>query len=398
MTEARVECVRIGQVSKHPNADSLSITEVHGGYPVIFKTGDLNEGDLAVYVPVDSMVPTGHPAFTFLLDSKGSPFARIKAKKLRGTFSMGLLVAAPFGAYEGQDLQEHFGVEKYESPAERAINNAPNHEATRKSKYHELKPFERTVKTVVLAVGIMLTLAAIAGLPFYWSVGAILLTIASGYIAINQNVKRNRKPNIPVYDIEGLRRHKLAFKEGEEVWITEKIHGCNARYVHTGKKFFVGSRTMFRGNSNDVWHQVAKDHDLERKLAKHPGVVLFGEVYGKVQDLNYGVPAGEVRFMAFDAMNQTTREYMNPDEFQEFCCKLSIPVVPTLYRGPFNADEAVRMAEGLTMVGGISDSRRGSSHVREGIVIKPVVERKEHGLGRCFLKLAGQGYLLRKEA
>lgn len=39
MSEFHVEVVRVGPVTKHPNADTLSITNIHGGYPVIMRTG-----------------------------------------------------------------------------------------------------------------------------------------------------------------------------------------------------------------------------------------------------------------------------------------------------------------------------------------------------------------------
>lgn len=34
MTEFHVEVVRIGSIEKHPGADTLSVTNIHGGYPV----------------------------------------------------------------------------------------------------------------------------------------------------------------------------------------------------------------------------------------------------------------------------------------------------------------------------------------------------------------------------
>ena len=58
MSEFHVQVVQVGPVTKHPNADSLSCSEVDG-YPVIFRTGDYVEGDRAVYVPVDAIVPDG---------------------------------------------------------------------------------------------------------------------------------------------------------------------------------------------------------------------------------------------------------------------------------------------------------------------------------------------------
>lgn len=40
----------------------------------------------------------------------------------------------------------------------------------------------------------------------------------------------------------------------------------------------------------------------------------------------------------------------------------------------------------------------GADHVREGFVVKPIRERQDPRLGRVFLKMAGEGYLLRKGA
>ena len=39
-----------------------------------------------------------------------------------------------------------------------------------------------------------------------------------------------------------------------------------------------------------------------------------------------------------------------------------------------------------------------AKHVREGIVIKPTVERYDNHFGRVILKLPGEGYLTRKGA
>ena len=93
MTEFKLEAVKIGKIDQLQNSDSLSITNIHNGYPVIFKTGDFHEGDVACYVPVDALVPVDRPEFAFLDAGKGRKFERIRARRLRGTFSMGLLGA-----------------------------------------------------------------------------------------------------------------------------------------------------------------------------------------------------------------------------------------------------------------------------------------------------------------
>lgn len=41
MSEFCVTVVEIGKVGRHPNADTLSITQVLGSYPCIFRTGQL---------------------------------------------------------------------------------------------------------------------------------------------------------------------------------------------------------------------------------------------------------------------------------------------------------------------------------------------------------------------
>ena len=114
MSTFSVTVVRVGAVSRHPNADTLSLADVRG-CPVVLRTGSFAEGDLAVYVPVDAVVDTTVPELAFLA-ADGKTTTRVRAKRLRGTFSMGLLVAPPDGAQEGDDLAERLRVVKWEEP------------------------------------------------------------------------------------------------------------------------------------------------------------------------------------------------------------------------------------------------------------------------------------------
>ena len=90
MSDFNCEVVRVRDVQKHPDADTLMVATANGN-PVIFRTGDYAEGDLAAYVPVDAIVPEGE-RFAFL-----GKHRRIRAKRLRGIFSMGLLTPAEPG-------------------------------------------------------------------------------------------------------------------------------------------------------------------------------------------------------------------------------------------------------------------------------------------------------------
>ncbi len=61
-------------------------------------------------------------------------------------------------------------------------------------------------------------------------------------------------------------------------------------------------------------------------------------------------------------------------------------MVPVLYRGPFDPAVIEPLALGQSMRG---------SHIKEGIVIKPTVERLTYRGNRINYKLVGEQYLLR---
>lgn len=351
MSEFQIEVVQLGPIRKHENADSLSITDVYGGYPCIIKTGTFNEGDKAVYIPVDALVPVAHPDFAFLSkEAKSDGFARIKARRLRGTFSMGLLIPAPEGTKVGENLQEFYGIKKYLPPAD--MDEEENNTTK--------KPWPWWKKT------------------------------AHRYLPKWCFPKKKKEVfQCPVYDIDGLRKFKTLLLEDTEVTISEKIHGSNCRYVYTKGTLFrtgklrIGSHKTWGRNLESYWGRVAIQYNIEQMLKNLPGKVLYGEVYGdRVQDLNYGLTNGKIAFAVFDLYDTVTKQYMPYGQLCTLCWHYGIPMVPELYRGPWKP-ELVSLAEGKTTL-------NNAEHVREGIVIKTIE-------GRTILKLHGEGYLTRKE-
>ena len=322
MSEFHVEVVRLGEITKHPNADTLSITMVRGGYPVIIRTGEFQPDDLAVYVPVDSVVPADDPRWAFLDGHR-----HIKARRLRGTFSMGLLTAADSSWPEGFDAAAAMRIVKFE-PADEMEADGED----------EPDP---------------------------------------GYL--------------PVYDIEGLRRYRNVLQAGEEVFISEKLHGENSRFIHDGTRLWCSSKTRYKRESQgSKWWIAARRYNLAEKLATIPDVGLFGELHGYTGGFPYGVQRGVVGLRFFDALDRKTRRYLNALDFFALCERLELPTVPVLYRGPWPGLDGTRdMAEGKSSIDG--------THVREGFVVRPVVERYDlHGAGRVILKLHGEGFLTRK--
>jgi len=146
------------KLRSHPNANSLSLVDV-GDFQCAVRTADWRDGDLAVYIPPDSVVPETK-TFAFL---KGH--YRIKVKKLRGEWSMGLLVPAPGGAKIGDDCMEALGVTHYEPQVHG-----------------------------------------------HFSTGGDNVVAPKGFF--------------PTYDVLNFRKYARLFKDGEEVIVTEKIHGC----------------------------------------------------------------------------------------------------------------------------------------------------------------------------
>ena len=323
MSEFRVQVVRLGPIEKHPNADSLSVTRVLGDYPVILRTGEYQPGDLAVYVPIDSVVPADEARWAFLGDQR-----RIKARRLRGIFSMGLLTPVEPGFAEGDEVREALRITKWEPP---------------------------------------------------------LPPLAEGEDEAGESP-------MPAYtDIEGLRRWPDVLQAGEEVVATEKVHGANGRFVFVDGRLWVGSRTRLKRESpGSLWWRAAHQHSLAEKLAAHPGVALYGEVYGAVQDLRYGARPNEVRLILFDALDTRTLRYLDYDDFTALAARLGLPVVPVLHRGPWG-EEVRALANGASTL-------PGAAHTREGFVVRPTKERWHPLLGRVVLKLIGEDYLLRKGA
>lgn len=126
--------VRIDEILPHPNADKLCIASV-GGWQVCIKLDEFKKGDLALYMEIDSLVPTNVPEFAFLEERKEGlksindiTYSRIKTIKLRGELSQGLLAPIPAVVAgitgrvmtEGIDLTEALGVLKYEKTSDKS--------------------------------------------------------------------------------------------------------------------------------------------------------------------------------------------------------------------------------------------------------------------------------------
>jgi RNA ligase (TIGR02306 family) len=375
MSDWQPQVVRIEKVEKHPDADALDVCTVLGDYPVITKRNEYKASDLAGYIPIDTIVPDieqfhflcplnkekyeeieGNTIVTkerilgtkYTVGSVPEKYRRIKAKRIRGSYSQGMLVSLNIiPAYHpveiwkpGDSIIDSLSLKKWEEEEE---ENLPGLKKTRGTNAEKA--------------------------PQGWA--------------------------IPHYDIDGIRKYVDCLGDGEEIVLTEKIHGSNAGFSHDGTRLWVKSRNYYKKmDEDDMWWDIALRYELETKLSYAPHMVFFGEVYGQVKGFRYDTVIAEGRLMTkvrfFDVFNTKTMRYLNYDERVGLITELGLDPVPELYRGVWDGKEKMYpFAEGLTTLGG--------KHIREGWVLNTLHERYEPRLdSRMQVKLVGEGYNLQK--
>jgi len=305
------------------------------------------------------VVPTSNPAFTFLTerldgkskDGNGKTHYRLKAARLRGVFSQGLLVPVPrhdaggFPLFSfGDSVAEHFGITYYATATEdpRPTAAAP--------KAPKVQP-------------------------------------------------------MPIYGVDSLKKNPRLFQEGDLVLVTEKIHGTNFRFgwvrrkvlgIPFGWKFVVGSHRTIRGDGrphsfydSDVYLEAAVKMNLAEKTAKYKGHIFYGELYGytysgqKIQDLTYArVPAQGPGLAIFDVKGP--RGWLNETERFGVLVDANLPEVPRMGVAEFSSDLVKSKAEGSSLL--------ASGQIREGVVVEAFSGPRRKA------KYVSEQYLTRKEA
>jgi len=389
MSEFTCSVVRVSIVP-HPNADAIEIAQV-GDFQSIVKKGQFKDGDYGVYIPEQAIVPQWLLEDMGMWDAtrnkgglSGAAGNRVKAIKLRGVLSQGLMLTVqPYSDTEvlvastphegnqgagivaiGGDAASCLGIVKYEP-------SVPSHMAGK-----------------------------IAGVDLAATLG---------------------------YDFDNIKKKPDLFTEGEEVVITEKIHGtlmqigvvpesmANDRYYKgrvtisskgMGRQGFVLDYT----DTDNLYVQAAIKHGLFEKALAFFGEAanemdmpyfIVGEVYGRtasgagVQDLVYD---GEtLGFRMFDVVCGTRghEQWFSFEEFVNTAQVMDVPIVPVLYVGPFSKAVVLEHTDGNTVVQP-AVTRNVISQIREGVVVKSIDGGYHPSYGRKVAKSVSEAYLLRK--
>lgn len=356
MSSLIVEVCLVEEIAPIEGADRIERVRVKNWWSVSAK-GLHKVGDKVVFVPPDAVVPEDLanrwgiakycPRIPQSMCNNNEVLYRVKAARFRGASSFGTIQALDDPTWPvGFDVKDFYQITKYEPPVKSLDGDAA----------HEIPTFH-----------------AYTG-------------------------------------IENICNFPNVFVKDEPVIVTEKIHGTNSRvgYVLNGRndfgdenwEFVAGSHSVRRkefdakGHRSKYWLPMTDElknllvHLHIHKNAKQ-SVIVFGEIFGQgIQDMDYGQKAPN--FKAFDI--SIDGNYMNWNEMIEVLGKYNIPVVPTLYEGPFSLEELVKHVDGKTTICNPSDIKTPFKG-REGIVIKTAVERYDAVLNsRAILKYISADY------
>lgn len=360
MSSLIVDVCRVEEIAMHPNADLIERVRVKNWWCVAMK-GKYHVGDKVVYIPPDAILPEDL-AEKWGIKKYCPPCDggfRVKACRLRGVSSFGTIQDLDDTNWEvGKNLQEHYGILKYEPPVKQTQGDAA-------------KP--------------------VSAFHAYTS-------------------------------IEALGNFPDVFKDGETVIVTEKIHGTNSRigYVNNREKdsdvynweFMAGSHSVRRnkqsvtGAISSYWMPFfvgAKENEsptpvenllmlIKEQENAQMSVIIFGEIFGAgVQDMTYGQsrPAYRIFDIAVDGNYLPWEKLV---KYTDEVKSIGVLLVPVLYCGPYSLAKMDELVDGPTTIcdsTAIKEVFKG----REGIVIKTYTERYDDVRGaRTILKYVSADY------
>jgi RNA ligase (TIGR02306 family) len=285
---------QISRIEPIAGADKIETAYV-GEWPCVVSKGKHHAGEVVVYIMQDSIVPDNILAAMGLTGKLAGPEKnRVKAIKLRGQRSVGLLVPAPSPSAIGEDVAERLGIVKYDPPI----------------------PIEMAGEC--------------SSLP----------------------------PGFAKYDVDHWNTNPAAFEYGEHVIMLEKLHGANCSIYISQTDLQVCSRSysLVESESNAFWRAFRSSglnvNNIRAAMlnADIESIYLYGEVV-PTQDLKYGHTDPTLYF--YDM--RTGLDWWDKSTALEFIRMNGGRTAPVLYSGPFLGKEQIeKCANGPEQVSGFN--------------------------------------------
>ncbi len=392
MSKFEVLVEDVQEVIEHPNADRLSLVRINGFFVVTNKLEDgsprYKVGDLVAYIPEGSVIPEWLLKEMDFWDHdkgigrlNGSKGNRVKAMKLRGIVSQGVMYPLCGMDYTGADGQPAHA-RKYIKGEDGFVHNAP----------------------------LGSDVADILGVTKYEP------PIPS---SMSGDVFSHSYDLIHKFDIENAQRYQNVFSHNDIVNITEKLHGTFTGLIFTIEKredfleYFTGNGVVYctaysKGLGAKGLCFKATDENLEKNIymrslkqfldsrtyeqlevlyeeVKCVGTFLIlGETFGQgIQDLGYST---KPKFLAFDTITAGTVDRYHV--FKQTAKDLGLDRVPLLYQGPYSGVDLESLRDGKSSIDGTT--------LKEGIVIRDDLNEDTGFIGRKMLKMVSPDYLTRK--
>jgi len=340
----------------HTNADTLQIGKV-GSYQVVVQKGMYNDGDFVVFAPEKSIL-SGKLKQEYHTYLAGVAQNRVKEVRLRGEVSAGIIIPQELldfdlsSVEEGEDISLRLGITKYEPPI----------------------PSELEGKVISFEM-----------------------------------------PSIGHHDCEQYAVYVKQLVEGERIVVSEKLHGSmfTLAYNFEQDKILISSKNllkqglMFEGYENNSYTRAAENDKIIEKIKANYSsgtVQIFGEVLPVQGGYGYGFEKPGIKVFDIRVDGQIIPYDMVPEDFKSLW-------VPILFDGSLNMihnevllhedpetgekitrkeqflpESIIKLCEGMETVSG------RSIHIREGVVLRPYIDRYAPDGTKLRLKIINPKY------
>jgi hypothetical protein len=287
---------KIEKLEPIPKADFIEKATILG-WELVVKKGEFQEGDLAVYIEIDSIVPDIQ-IFEFMQQRK----FRVRTIKLRKQISQGLalpiLLFFPLNANlkVGDDVTKELNIKKYDPELQKEMNkqaNSPKHPII---KYlFKYKWFRSTYKFFVPP-----------------KTGPFPTHLIS-------KTNEERIQSIPDF-----------FKDNPDIkmYVTEKLDGCSATYINHKGKFYVCSRNIHLIKEDGRhWWEIVRKYNLKDTIPE--GTAIQGEIVGPgIQKNKYKL--SHIDFYMFNVVDITNKHRHNLDVMKGIAQVLNLKTIPII--------------------------------------------------------------------